>query len=198
MVRRQLRTQAVTLPSLEQLEVAIMFLSRHDAEVASTAAIEDAQSRKAARKALRGAYAEWEVAIAQSAGLEKEGVWALQRTARTVAQRRENLAHDFEQGGRDVPPFWSYRSPVDGLQRPFSALLNGRYFSTAQVLALDNGQLPNVLETAGGWCSRSGWTAWSDKPPRSLEWLKPGTDTLVEKANAAALAPWWEWAGEED
>lgn len=197
MAQRKLRSRPVRLPTIGQLEAAVVFLSRHDADVAATAEIADVAARKAARKALRAVYADWEDAE-RRLGLDDEGIYALQHTARAVAQRREGLALDFENAGGKVPPFWSYLSPVDGLQRPFSSILNGRYFTTAQVLALDNGQLPNVLETAGGWCSRSGWTAWSAAPPRSIEWLRRGTDATVEKANAAAREPWWEWARDQD
>jgi hypothetical protein len=44
-----------------------------------------------------------------------------------------------------------YTGPVDGLMRPFCAERIGRVYTRRSIEGIDNGGLPNVLLTRGGW-----------------------------------------------
>lgn len=52
-----------------------------------------------------------------------------------------------------------YIGPNDNLTRPFcdGLIENGRVFTKDQIDAMDNGQLPNVMATGGGWNCRHLW-----------------------------------------
>jgi hypothetical protein len=54
---------------------------------------------------------------------------------------------------------YSFEGPLDKLTRPFCTRLlkTRRVFSRAQIDAMDNGQLPNVFITGGGWRCRHQW-----------------------------------------
>jgi len=54
-----------------------------------------------------------------------------------------------------------YTGPSDEKVRPFCREHLGKVYTRAKIDALDNGQLPNVYLTGGGWNCRHGWTAVS-------------------------------------
>lgn len=54
----------------------------------------------------------------------------------------------------DPEEVFVYVGPVDQVIRPFCAAHVGKVYTRAQIDALDNGQMPNVFLTAGGWNCR--------------------------------------------
>jgi hypothetical protein len=87
--------------------------------------------------------------------------------ARTIADTgmstfyRTASAAAFEkiQQGQDEPIQYKYSGPNDKLTRPFCAhLLNvDKVYSREQISGMNNGQLPNVFMTGGGWNCRHQW-----------------------------------------
>ena len=62
------------------------------------------------------------------------------------------------QAGNDPETLFVYMGPVDDVIRPFCEDLVGKVLSRAEIDALDNGQLPNVMLTGGGYNCRHGFT----------------------------------------
>jgi hypothetical protein len=56
---------------------------------------------------------------------------------------------------------FAYLGPVDSKMRPFCKERIGRIYTRAEIDAMDNGQLPNVFMTAGGYNCRHSFTAVS-------------------------------------
>lgn len=72
----------------------------------------------------------------------------------------------FQQIEKDLPPGavrYRFEGPKDKLTRPFCKRMldktKDRGLTRAEIDALDNGQLPNVFMTAGGFRCRHQWTA---------------------------------------
>lgn len=61
------------------------------------------------------------------------------------------------QAGESPETLFTYIGPVDDVIRPFCAEWVGKVRTRADIDALDNGQLPNVLLTAGGYNCRHAW-----------------------------------------
>ena len=55
-----------------------------------------------------------------------------------------------------------YAGPADGVLRPFCRERVGKVFTRAQISAMSNGQLPNVLMTGGGYNCRHQWEPVSE------------------------------------
>lgn len=109
----------------------------------------------------------------------------LAKTAMAVIANK--AANDLKRGKSEW--LWSYQGPVDGITRPFCQKLVGKAFSFEQVLALDNGQIPDVASSCGGWACRHRWVIVGKDWLKDFD-LKRGKDADVEKANAAAKKPW--------
>lgn len=78
---------------------------------------------------------------------------------RTVADRGYQIA---EKGLPANSILYSYLGPLDKITRPFCRPLEteartGKMWDREQVDAMDNGQLPNVFLTGGGWNCRHQW-----------------------------------------
>ena len=179
-------TGPVRLPSQAQLDHAIRFFAARHSEW-------DAMNRengaevKVLGKRHRAELRQWR-ADPINAGLDYNGLFVLEDTASSIVSRHFGIELDRSMGVE----FWGYEA--DGAdERPFSQILNKRYFTPAEIDRLDNGQLPNVLITAGGWGSRSHWVAVVTEIPRLLRNWKRGTMRDVERANEAAKTPWWGW-----
>jgi hypothetical protein len=65
------------------------------------------------------------------------------------------------QADEDPDARFAYLGPVDALMREFCAERVGKVYTRAEIEAMDNHQLPNVLLTGGGYNCRHGWTALS-------------------------------------
>ena len=52
---------------------------------------------------------------------------------------------------------YMYSGPIDAVMRPFCAQQIGRVYTEAEITALDNGQLPDVFRTGGGYNCRHLW-----------------------------------------
>jgi hypothetical protein len=85
--------------------------------------------------------------------------------ARTIADTsmstfyRTAAARAFQTIQRDVPEMvlkYEYSGPVDKLERPFCRHLTtvDKSYTREQIDAMDNGMLPNVMLTGGGWNCR--------------------------------------------
>ena len=63
-----------------------------------------------------------------------------------------------------------YIGPVDGIIRKFCLKHVGKVYSIEKIKKMDNGQLPNVLVTGGGYNCRHTWTAVPDgyKPDKEM------------------------------
>lgn len=61
----------------------------------------------------------------------------------------------------DPEPVYLYWGPNDLVTRPFCREHVGKVYTRDEIDALDNGQLPNVFLTGGGYNCRHGWTAVS-------------------------------------
>ena len=129
MGKRKLRTRPVALPTEAQLEAAMTFLAGQIAAEGSVLLLEK-EDRKAPRKALREQYREWENGP-DNAGLDDDGRYALQHTARSVIQRLESIRND--QKVMTDATHWRYTSPLNGLTRPFSRALDGLIFTFSEV-----------------------------------------------------------------
>lgn len=62
------------------------------------------------------------------------------------------------QAGNDPETLFVYLGPVDDVIRPFCADLVGQVLTREEIDDLDNGQLPNVMLTGGGYNCRHGFT----------------------------------------
>lgn len=84
-----------------------------------------------------------------------------------------------------------YVGPVDGVVRPFCLEQLGMVRSRPSIDALDNGQLPNVFLTGGGYNCRHSWMAVSDPDLLALVdsgVRAPGFADRVETARAFKAA----------
>jgi len=63
------------------------------------------------------------------------------------------------QAEQEAPLRYRYSGPVDKLERPFCRHLTDtdRAYTREQIDRMDNGQLPNVFITGGGWNCRHQW-----------------------------------------
>jgi hypothetical protein len=80
-----------------------------------------------------------------------------------------------------------YVGPVDGVVRPFCLEQLGMVHSREGIDELDNGQLPNVFLTGGGYNCRHSWMAVSDPDLIALAdtgQRAPGFDERVRVAKA--------------
>ena len=88
--------------------------------------------------------------------------------ARTIADTgmstffRTAMSREVDIIQKDVPELemrFQYSGPVDFLIRPFclKLMLATKSYAREQIDAMDNGQLPSVWLTAGGWNCRHGW-----------------------------------------
>lgn len=86
--------------------------------------------------------------------------------------------------GEDDEPF-VYVGPVDGVMRPFCRERVGKVYTRAAIEAMDNGQIPNIFLTGGGWNCRHVWQAVSKfSELRDLV----GTDQRMPEVEAAIAA----------
>jgi len=81
-------------------------------------------------------------------------------------------------------PLYVYVGPVDAVVRPFCLQHVGRVYTRAEIDALDNGQLPNVFVTGGGYNCRHLWAPISRFDPAAA---LQGTEGRVAEV-AAELA----------
>jgi hypothetical protein len=86
------------------------------------------------------------------------------------------------QAGNDPETLFVYLGPVDDVIRPFCADLVGKVLTRADIDELDNGQLPNVMLTGGGYNCRHGFTEISQMS--ELADLA-GTDTRMPEIEQA-------------
>lgn len=85
-------------------------------------------------------------------------------------------------GDPDEP--YLFVGPVDAKMRPFCARLVGKVRTREQIDALDNGQLPDVFLTGGGWNCRHSFVAIS----RFSELAELGEDERAPEFEAAFAA----------
>lgn len=89
------------------------------------------------------------------------------------------------QAGDDPETLFVYLGPVDAEMREFCEDWVGKVRTRADIDGLDNGQLPNVMLTGGGYNCRHGWTEISDASD-----LAPlaGTDQRMPEVDAQLRA----------
>lgn len=101
--------------------------------------------------------------IQDAYGYSWEEADTLARTAMTLRFRLldEATRREIEKGFRGETFRYVYIGPDDKLTRPFCRELMRRTadrpMTLAEIAELDNGELPNVLVTGGGWCCRHQW-----------------------------------------
>lgn len=76
-----------------------------------------------------------------------------------------------------------YVGPLDDLTRPFCRERVGRIFTVAEIRNMDNGQLPDVFLTRGGYNCRHDWLY---VPPDDLE-IKDALTALAEESEKPAV-----------
>lgn len=88
---------------------------------------------------------------------------ALPTFYRTVADRGYQI---IEQDLPSEQVRYTYEGPLDKLTRPFCRRLLQRKkaYTREEIGRMDNGQLPNVMLTCGGWLCRHQWVLWVDRP----------------------------------
>lgn len=82
---------------------------------------------------------------------------------------------------------YMYVGPVDGVVRDFCLDLVGKVFTMDRIEQMDNGQLPNVFITSGGYSCRHSFLAVSDPALEAIAntgQRAEGFDTLVSSAKA--------------
>lgn len=75
---------------------------------------------------------------------------------------------------------YMYAGPLDDLCRPFCRERVGKVFSYSEIQAMDNGQLPDVFITCGGYNCRHQWL-----PLPSAEYMGVVADAMTELKEAA-------------
>jgi hypothetical protein len=81
-----------------------------------------------------------------------------------------------------------YAGPADTRTRPFCRARVGKVFTRADIDAMDNGQLPNVLLTGGGYNCRHAWKAVSAFDQELLDLHKSGGRLPHVEANLKQAA----------
>jgi len=85
--------------------------------------------------------------------------------SRTLTDR----AFQYIENKRGVALTYSYQGPNDKVTRPFcKRLLGDKTFTRAQIEAMDNGSIPNVFLSCGGYGCRHQWLLASDGTDTNL------------------------------
>jgi hypothetical protein len=88
----------------------------------------------------------------------------------------------------DAPTtLFAYMGPADAVMRPFCAKHIGKVYTRREIDQLDNGQLPNVLLTGGGYNCRHTWLELA--PESSWAPLAESGDRVPEIVDELARAP---------
>ncbi len=133
--------------------------------------------------------------LASLLGVSEERAMSVLFTVMSVISQSLNRRWD-----PDADALFLYSGPVDGQVRPFWLEHVGKVYSVAAIRALDNGQLPDVLLTRGGWECRHHWAPLGRLSERRE---MAGTDERLPEvvADLAArstntpsdLPPWSRW-----
>jgi hypothetical protein len=90
--------------------------------------------------------------------------WHAGTYVRTAAQRQAQLFMNYQAGEYDLDRFM-YAGPIDVKTREFCLRLlrEGKFYTKAEIEAMDNGQTNDVFTTCGGFNCRHKWVAVSDE-----------------------------------
>lgn len=91
--------------------------------------------------------------VSQAKGLADTSTSIFYRTIANQAYKK--IEQDLPKGA----VLYAYAGPVDGLEREFCATLSERNhtYTREEIDAMDNGQIPGVFTSAGGYCCRHQW-----------------------------------------
>ena len=81
---------------------------------------------------------------------------------------------------------WAYTGPDDGIERPFCDALNGKFFTRAELLVLNNQQFGHPIDTGGGYRCRHQWLQAVAKVLESIGYSRGGAGDIAA-ANAGAM-----------